>query len=163
MLDKERNFIRVFRSDSPMRPPGKVLWEGDGLKKTYSEMVRLNKERRPVPCYYVCSAKSARSKIVYKVFKSTPPKVWDQVSMHTAYNLAVESAKRLRGLEKARIANERKDRELARAAEKAYADIMLARLRRAGVVRKKVPKLTAKDLRYLEWLESRRELIEDAA
>lgn len=163
MLDKERDFIRVFRSDSPMRPAGKVLWEGNGLHRTYAAMVRLNKERRPVPCYYVCCARDARAKTIYKVFKSTHPKVWQQVSMHTAYGEAVESAKRLRGLEKERIAGERRARDVARSSEKAEAELMLARLRRAGVVRKKVPKLTAKDLRYLEWLESRRELIEDAA
>ncbi|MDW9478750.1 hypothetical protein GOB57_08535 [Sinorhizobium meliloti] len=163
MLDKERDFIRVFRSDSPMRPAGKVLWEGNGLHKTYAAMVRLNTERRPVPCYYVCCVRNDRGQAAYRVFKSSHPKVWERVSMHTVYREAVEGAKRLRRLEKTRIGEERRDKDSARAAARAENELLLARLRRAGVVRKRVPKLTAKDLRYLEWLESRRELIEDAA
>lgn len=163
LLDKERDFIRVFRSDSPMRPAGKVLWEGNGLHRTYAAMVRLNKERRPVPCYYVCCVRNERRRASYRVFKSTHPKVWEQVSMHTVYKEAVEAAKHQRGLEKTRLEEEKRTREVGRATAKAEDDALLARLRRAGVVRKKVPKLTAKDLRYLEWLEARRELIKDAA
>lgn len=163
LLDKERDFIRVFRSDSPMRPAGKVLWEGNGLHRTYAAMVRLNKERRPVPCYNVCSAMNERGRASYRVFKSTHPKVWEQLSMHTVYKEAVEAAKRHRVLEKTRLAEEKRVRDADRAEAKAENDALLARLRRAGVVRKKVPKLTAKDLRYLEWLEAKRELIKDAA
>lgn len=163
LLDKERDFIRVFRSDSPMRPVGKVLWEGNGLHRTYAAMVRLNKERRPVPCYYVCCARSERGRASYRVFKSTHPKVWEQVSMHTVYKEAVEAAKHHRSLEKTRLAEEKRVRDADRAAAKAENDALLTRLRRAGVVRKMVPKLTAKDLRYLEWLEAKRELIKDAA
>lgn len=163
LLDKERDFIRVFRSDSPMRPAGKVLWEGNGLHRTYAAMVRLNKERRPVPCYYVCCARNERGRAAYRVFKSTHPKVWEQVSMHTVYRDAVDAAKQHRGLEKTRMAEEKRVRDAKRAEAKAENDAILARLRRAGVVRKKVPKLTAKDLRYLAWLEAKRELIKDAA
>jgi hypothetical protein len=83
--------------------------------------------------------------------------------MHTVYKEAVASAKRHRGIEKAKFADEKNLRGAARATANAEKEDMLARLRRAGVVRKKVPKLTPKDLRYLEWLESRRDLIKDAA
>lgn len=163
ILDKDRDFIRVFRADSPMRPSGKTLWEGDGLRRTYDAMVRLNEARRPAICYYVCVARNTKGRATYRVFKSTHPKVWERVSMHTAYKAAVEDGKRLRGLEKERIVAATDARKAERAAAKAEKDAILARLRMAGVVRKKVPKLTAKDLRYLEWLEARRELIKDAA
>jgi hypothetical protein len=163
MLDKDRDFIRLFRADSPMRPSGKALWEGDGLRRTYDAMVRLNEARRPATCYYVCGARNAKGRATHRVFKSTHPKVWERLSIHTVYKAAVEDAKRLRGLEKERIAVEMEARKAERAAAKSEKDAILARLRMAGVVRKKVPKLTAKDLRYLEWLEARRELIKDAA
>ncbi|MBY3433149.1 hypothetical protein HFN89_03000 [Rhizobium laguerreae] len=163
ILDKDRDFIRVFRADSPMRPSGKALWEGDGLRRTYDAMVRLNEARRPAVCYYVCVARNAQGRATYRIFKTTHPKVWERASMHTVYKTAVEDAKRLRGLEKDRIGIETAARKAGRIAARTEKEATLARLRMAGVVRKKVPKLTAKDIRYLEWLEARRELIKDAA
>lgn len=163
MLDKERDFIRVFRSDSPMRPLGEPLWEGDGLRRTYSAMVRLNKERRPAPCYYVCSASGKKNLAVYRVFKSSHPKLWIQASMHTSFALAVAAARVLRNLQAQATKEQREAKRTERAARKAEDELILTRLRNAGVVRKKVPKLTAKDIRYLEWLENRKRLIKEAA
>lgn len=83
--------------------------------------------------------------------------------MHTVYRDAVDAAKRHRTIEMARLVDEKRIRDADRADIKAKNDALLARLRRAGVVRKKVPKLTAKDMRYLEWLEAKLELNKDAA
>jgi hypothetical protein len=163
ILDKDRDFIRVFRADCPMRPAWPALWEGNGLRRAYDAMVKLNKDRRPAVCYFVCSVRNASGAAVYRIFKSTHPLLWECISIQTPYKAAVEEAKRLRGLEKNRLTAARTEKRAEREAIRAENEVMLARLRRAHVVSKKVPKLTAKDIRYLEWLESRRELIEDVA
>lgn len=126
-------------------------------------MKKLNRERRPVICYFVCTEKSADGKESFRVFKSNHPKLWKSVSMHTTYRAAVEEAKRLRVLEKERRLEERRAKEARRVRDRSENEVMLARLRKVGVIRKRVPKLTAKDLRYLEWHEERRRLFEDVA
>lgn len=163
ILDKRLDFIRLFRADCPVRPEGKTLWEGDGLRRAYDAMKTLNERRRPVISYHVCNARTRKGTATYRVFKSTHPKVWECVSTHTSYRSAMDAAKLLRAAERNRLVEVRKQKADERAEKKREKDAMLARLRRVGVNTKTVPKLTAKDLRYLEWLESRNALFEDAA
>ena len=163
ILDRRLDFIRLFRADCPVRPEGKTLWEGDGLRRAYDAMKSLNERRRPVLCYYVCMARTPKGTATYRVFKSTHPKVWELVATHLAYRAAMDAAKVLRAAESGRLVSERRARAEERASRKAEKEAMLVRLRRAGVVTKTVPKLTAKDLRYLEWLEARPQIIKDAA
>ena len=138
ILDKVRGYIRIFRSDCPVRPAGKVLWEGDGLRKTYDAMKRLNKERRPVVIYYVFLERTNNR---IKVSK-TPSDNNSIISKHLAYKEAVTRAK-----------FERKKHE----------NIFLQRLEKVGVITNKIPKLTSKDLEYLKWFEKKNEIIQEAA
>jgi len=162
LLDKDRDFIRIFRADSPVRPAGRVLWEGNGLRRTYDAMIRLNRERRPAVLYHVCTAAKGKA-IVYRVFKSQTPKHWQTASSHTAYRDALSAARTLREAERARRAEARAAETADRARRKAEEGIMLERLRLAGVKAKRLPRLTEKDIRYLEWLEGRRRIMEEAA
>nr|WP_250808025.1 hypothetical protein [Neorhizobium tomejilense] len=163
ILDKKLDFIRLFRADCPVRPEGKTLWEGDGLRRAYDAMMELNSRRKPITCYHVCSAAGSKGKLTFKVFKSGHPKVWDRVSTHTAYKGAMEAARTLRREYKEKTAAARAIIVSDRAARRAENNAMLARLRKVGVTSKRVPKLTDKDLRYLAWIEAKRELFKDAA
>ncbi len=163
ILDKRLDYIRLFRADCPLRPEGKALWEGDGLKRAYEAMKSLNRRRKPVLCYFVCSSQKSSKFKKFRCFKSTHPKQWISVSTHTAYREAVEAAKRLREAERSRQDNLKAARKEKRHSDRLEKEAMLGRLRRVGVITKKVPKLTEKDRRYLEWIETRDAESEDAA
>ena len=149
MLDGDLDFIRLFRADSPMRPQGDPAWEGDGLRRAYDAMKRLNRERRPIVLYHACTSRAGRGLPACRVFRELPGGDWTLMSTHASLALARAAC---------RVA-----KEDARKAAVARDEATLKKLRRVGVDRKKVPRLTAKDIRYLEWMESRAELIQDAA
>jgi hypothetical protein len=149
VLDTGRDYVRIFRADSPARPAGAPFWEGDGLHRTYEAMKRINRERRPLECHHLCRDDGQGRKPLFRIFKELPGAGWKHVSTHATRTDAAEAKKRA----------EQRTKDLARSAEAA----LLRKLERVGVVRKKVPKLTAKDLRYLEWMDSRAELFKDAA
>lgn len=149
VLCRRRKHIRVFRSDCEVRPEGKVLWEGDGLRATYDAMKALNEQRRPVVSYILCHRLTKKGADTFRVFKSVQSDGWEKVSLHVSWKAAVE-AKATAALE---FAGRREEDDR----------IMLSRLRKAGVVARTVPKLTDKDRRYLDWMDARAELFEDAA
>lgn len=144
VLDKERDFIRVFRADCDMRPDGIVLWDGNGLTTAYEAMIRLNKERRPIELHHVCVLDGK-----LRVFRGQPKADWKSVSTHTSRADALEA---LRARQAAVVAgNAARSRKLA------------ARLRLAGVPEERlgvdertgnlVSKVTEKDMQYLRWFE----------
>ena len=162
ILDKERNFIRLFRSDCSVRPVGKVLWEGDGLRRTYDAMKRLNKERRLAIIYYVYEGKNKKNIKTIKVSKVSPKKK-EIISKHLNYKEAILAAKFLRKKEK-NIKIEKRDKILARRKKKQECEaILLKRLEKVGVFRKNVPNITPKDLQYLEWFEKKNKIIKEVA
>jgi hypothetical protein len=168
ILDRKLDYIRLFRADCPARPDGKPLWEGDGLRRAYDAMKELNARRKPVRLYHVCSIVVSGRKPTFRVFKSdhpktVPPKVWERISVHTEYRAAIGAVRLLRSEATERAARERQERRTRKEAAKAQDAAMMSRLRKVGVKSKRLPKLTEKDLRYLEWIEAKRQLFEDAA
>lgn len=138
VLDKELDFCRLFRTDSIDLPAGETLWSGNGLRRGYDAMIRLNKERRPVSLYHVCSSQSPRGRTVYGVVKGEPAGRWTSLSAFPDY---VTARKEMKALTAARDAAEAAEREKARAI-----------MRRVGILSKRIPKFTKTDLRYIDWL-----------
>lgn len=134
LLDRERDYIRLFRADCSARPDGRTLWEGDGLYRAYDAMKRLNRERRPAKVWHVCESVSDSPARVF----ASPPEGWRSVSVHTVFRDARAAAAEAR----ARKAEEKSRRTL---------DLM----RRGGYRGRKVPKLTKADKAYLAWLEKK--------
>lgn len=139
-LDPDLGFCRLFRTDSVEGAGLSALWSGLGLRAGYDAMIRLNKDRRPIDLFMVCSREGTRG-LAFRLFKTAPPdETWTMVASRTSHAEAKEC---LSGL-----VAERK------AAEAAARDRMLRALDRAGVRATRVPRLSAADRRYLEWLES---------
>lgn len=138
VFDRERGFCRLFRSDSIDMPLGEALWTGNGLRRGYDAMIRLNKERRPISLYHVCSSKSGRGRTVYRVVKGEPEGRWKSIACFFDYASAKRELKELTRL-----------RDEAEAAER---DRVKAIMARVGITTRRIPKFTDADLRYLEWL-----------
>lgn len=139
LLDVEKDFCRLFRSDSIDLPTGDILWSGDSLRHGYDAMIRLNKERRPVEVYSVCSTESKNGRKVFRICKGHPKQELDVLSIHSEYVLAREEIKKLT-----------KERDEL---EKAKREYCLAVMRRVGIESKRIPKWTPSDLKYIAWLE----------
>ena len=140
VLDKDRDFCRLFRSDSDEIPQGEVLWSGAGLRRGYDAMIRLNKERKPVEIYSVCSSVSKKGREVFKLIKGQAAKEVNVVSIHSEYKPAREEIKRLT-----------EKRNSLEEAEKAAAHAIM---KRVGINSKRIPKWTATDLQYIAWMKS---------
>ena len=139
VLDKDRDFCRLFRSNSEDVPAGEILWSGMGLRRGYDAMIRLNKERKPVEIYSVCSTKSKKGREVFKLIKGQPEKEIHVISIHAEYKPAREEIKRLT-----------EERNAVEEAEKAHARAIM---KRVGIHSKRIPKWTARDLEYIAWLK----------
>lgn len=140
VLDKDRDFCRLFRSDSDEIPSGEVLWTGTGLRRGYDAMIRLNKERKPVEIYSVCSSVSKKGREVYKLMKGQAAKEINVVSIHSEYKAARAEMHRLT--------------EARNALEEAAKKEAHAIMKRVGINSKRIPKWTAKDLQYISWMKS---------
>ena len=139
ILDKERDFCRRFRSDSEAAPTGEILWAGDKLRQGYEAMIRLNKERRPVDTYSVCSKKSKKGRDIFKLFKGSPEVGYATLSIHVDYKPARAEIKKLI--------------EARNTEEEAKRSFSFAVMDRVGIQSKRIPKWTAADLKYIEWLK----------
>lgn len=138
LLDKERDFCRLFRADAEEMPAGEVLWSGNGLRVGYDAMIRLNKERRPISAYSVCSAQSPRGRTVYRIVRGEPEGRWKALDQFFDFAAAKNAVKSL-----TKVRNE------AEAAEKEKAYRIM---RRVGIQSRRIPKFTETDRRYLAWL-----------
>lgn len=139
VLDKERDFCRLFRSDSLELPSSDVLWSGNGLRNGYNAMIRLNKERRPTNVYNVCSSESARGTAVYRIVRGEPEGRWKVVSFFFDFASARSAIKELT-----------RKRDEAKAAER---ERIAAIMRRVGISSRRIPRFTDADLRYVDWLK----------
>lgn len=138
VLDKERDFCRLFRTDCEDVPAGEVLWTGNGLRRGYDAMIRLNKERRPVHLYTLCKRLSAKGREAFRIVKGEPVAGWETVERYFDFPAAREAMK---ALVKAR--NE---------AETVAKERSFAIMRRVGITSKRIPKFTEADVRYIGWL-----------
>jgi hypothetical protein len=155
LLDKKLDYIRLFRADCPVRPSGRVLWEGDGLRNAYRAMKDLNSRRRPAIVYHVAE-KETTKKVAVRIFKKDLRKGWKTRSIQTSYAEAKEAARILREvLNSERLIKRAKVLE-DRSIKRQQNEVIMKRLAQVGVKGKRPPKLTDKDLRYLEWYESKK-------
>jgi len=138
VLDKDRDFCRLFRSDSAETPAGEVLWTGNGLRRGYDAMIRLNKERRPINSFVVCTRMSPKGRAAYRIVKGEPGTGWSEVERFYDFASARDAMK---ALVKARNEAEAAERERS-------FEIM----RRVGILSKRIPKFTDADMRYVGWL-----------
>jgi hypothetical protein len=138
VLDKELGFCRLFRDDSLDIPPGEILCTVQGLRRGYDAMMRLNRERRPIPFYHVCSKPRANGEFSYRVAK-TVAEGWTSMESHVDYSAAKKRLKEL--------SEERQRLREERLAETKYI------MSRTGIVSRGIPKFTDKDRRYVEWLK----------
>lgn len=140
VLDKDRDFCRLFRADSEAAPKGEILWSGNGLRAGYDAMIRLNKDRRPVKAYKVCEALSSRGRKVFRIVLGEPEGDWTPVSVHYEHAAARSALKALV-----------KERNAAEEAERAELERIM---KRVGLPpRRTRPKFTEADLRYIGWLK----------
>lgn len=139
MLDKDIGFCRLFRTDNELLPEGEVLWSGDNLRLGYDAMIRLNKDRRPINSYSVCSTASKTGRIVYRIVKGTPDakhlKVEDVFYDYAAARTCLSELTALRD-----------------AAEKKEKDRMRMVMKRVGITSNRIPKFTTTDQKYIDWL-----------
>mgnify|MGYP000857336267 CR=1 FL=1 len=137
VLDKELGFCRLFRDDSIDIPAGDVLCTVQGLRRGYDAMMRLNRERRPVPLYHLCSRPRARGDCSYRLMK-TVADGWTSLEIHVDFPTA-----------RARLKELSEEREHRKAEKVAEARAIMAR---TGLVSRKIPRFTSADLRYIAWL-----------
>lgn len=138
VLDKERDFCRLYRADCTDAPTGETLWSGNGLRRGYDAMIRLNKERRPTSSYNVCQRLSGKGRAAYRVVKGEPGTGWTTLETHFDFAAARDAMK---ALVKGRNKAEAEERERS-----------LTIMRRVGIASKRIPKFTDADLRYIGWL-----------
>jgi hypothetical protein len=148
ILDKELGFCRLFRDDSLDIPHGEILATVQGLRRGYDTMMRLNRERRPITFYHLCSKPRRNGDYSYRVAK-TVSDGWQSMETHVDYATAKTRMRELTE-ERERLRNER---------------IEEARMvmKRTGIITKKIPKFTDADLRYIAWLKETGRLVEQAA
>lgn len=139
ILDKDLDFCRLFRSNSEDAPLGEVLWSGNHLRQGYDAMIRLNKERRPIETYSVCSKQSKKGRIIYKLYKGRPDGDLTLITIHSEYKKARDEIKKLT--------------EARNAEEEAKKQFSFAVMDRVGIQSKRIPKWTAADLQYISWLK----------
>lgn len=138
VLDRERDYCRLFRSDTAVVPQGEVLWSGNGLRAGYDAMIRLNRERRPVKSYSVCRSLSASGRTIYRIVLGVPGEAWTPLSVHYEHAAAKSAMKAL--------VRERNAREEAERAE-------MERIReRVGIPHRRKLRFTDADWRYIGWL-----------
>jgi hypothetical protein len=138
VLDKELGFCRLFRDDSTDIPAGEILATVQGLRRGYDAMMRLNRERRPITFYHVCSKPRANGEFSYRVAK-TISDGWSSMETHMEYAVAKT---RLREL-----SEERQRQRTERIAEARYI------MERTGIIARNIPKFTETDRRYVAWLK----------
>jgi hypothetical protein len=138
VLDKELGFCRLFRDDSLDIPDGEILCTVQGLRRGYDAMMRLNRERRPITFYHVCSKPRLNGEYSYRVAK-TVADGWSSIETHIDYAAAKKKLKEL-SEERQRVRDERIAEERS---------IMA----RTGIVSRKIPKFTDSDRRYIAWLK----------
>ncbi|NTF17562.1 hypothetical protein G6L37_04065 [Agrobacterium rubi] len=148
VLDKELGFCRLFRDDSSDIPPGEILCTVHGLRRGYDAMMRLNRERRPIPLYHLCSKPRASGESSYRVMK-TVVDGWTSIEIHMTFAPARE---RLKELSEAR---ERRKADKIAEARKIMA--------RTGISSRKIPKFTTADQQYVAWLKETGRFDEQAA
>lgn len=142
-LDPRQEFCRLFRADSVEAVGLTPLWTGGGLRAGYDAMIRLNKDRRPTDLFLVCRRQGTKGRASFRLYRTAPPADggWDVLSSHPTHADARK--------EVSRLVAERSD------AEAAERDRILRTLERLGVRATRMPRLTAADRRYLDWLEAR--------
>lgn len=138
VLDKDLGFCRLFRIDSPDIPPGDILCTVKGLRRGYDAMMRLNRERRPIPLYHLCSKARPRGDFSYRVTR-TITEGWTSIETHVDFKTA-----------KARLKELSEERERLKAERIAEARAIMAR---TGMVSRKIPKFTPADRKYVAWLK----------
>lgn len=138
ILDKELGFCRLFREDSPDIPSGEILCSVRGLRRGYDAMMRLNRERRPIVTYHICSRVGAKKHSSYRVMK-TVKDGWQSIETYVDYQTARTRLKELA-----------EQRRQAQSAEKAALREIMTR---TGMTGRRLPKMTAADIRYIEWLK----------
>ncbi len=138
VLDKELGFCRLFRDDSIDIPPGEILCTVQGLRRGYDAMMRLNRERRPIAFYHVCSKPRSNGEFSYRIAK-TVGEGWTSMEAHVDYAAAKKRLKEL--------SEEREQRRAERLAEARHI------MSRTGIVSRNIPKFTEADRRYVEWLK----------
>jgi hypothetical protein len=138
VLDKELGFCRLFRDDSTDIPAGEILCTVQGLRRGYDAMMRLNRERRPIDFYHVCSKPRPKGEFSYRVAK-TVAEGWSSLEVHVDYAAAKNRLKEL--------SEERQRIRAERLAEARYI------MSRTGIVSRNIPKFTEADRKYVAWLK----------
>jgi hypothetical protein len=138
VLDKDLGFCRLFREDSLDVPPGDILSTVKGLRRGYDAMMRLNRERRPIPLYHLCSRPLSGGEFSYRIMK-TLTEGWVSTETHVDFKSA-----------KARLKELTEARSRLRAEKAAEARAVMDR---TGIVSRRIPKFTDADRRYVEWLK----------
>src|SRR5688572_27517827 len=115
VLDKDLGFCRLFRDDSIDIPAGDILCTVQGLRRGYDAMMRLNRERRPIPRYHLCSKPRSRGDVSYRIMK-TVGDGWASMETHVDFAAA-----------RARLKELSDERELRKAEKVAEARAIMAR------------------------------------
>lgn len=96
VLDKEIGWCRLFRVGSDNCPTGaKPLWEGYNLEIGYEEMKLHNRERKPVPSYFISERANENGKMIFRIFKESPTSPWLEKELLHDYEKAKSRVKEL--------------------------------------------------------------------
>jgi hypothetical protein len=101
-------------------------------------MMRLNRERRPIDFYHVCSKPRPKGEFSYRIAK-TVAEGWSSLEVHVDYAAAKNRLKEL--------SEERQRIRAERLAEARYI------MSRTGIVSRNIPKFTEADRKYVAWLK----------
>lgn len=139
LKDDHLGWSKLYRSDSDALPPGEILWKGNSLLAGYDAMKTINTQNREIVRYHLCTSISAAGREIFRIYKDLPEKPWALIKTHATYPAA-----------KAQLNDMRVARDVR---EKEELEKKLSILRRVHYEGKKVPKLTATEWKYLEWLK----------
>jgi hypothetical protein len=162
VLDKDLGFCRLFRDDSIDIPAGEVLCTVQGLRRGYDAMMRLNRERRVIDFYHLCSRTGAKGDPSYRIMK-TVAEGWSSMETHVDFKLAKAHLKGLldeRARQRAERARIREEAARERRERDAEAREIMAR---TGIGTKRIPRFTENDLRYVAWLKETGRFVKQAA
>lgn len=145
--DDHLGWYKLYRTDSDTVPPGEVLWQGDSLKVGYDKMKSINNTHRKIIIYSVASSISETGRKIFRIYKETPQAPWTVVKTHMKYDAAKEHLKELKAA---------RDAE-----EEATFERKMSILGRVHYTGKRLPKLTATDWKYLDYLRQSDRLTEE--
>jgi hypothetical protein len=102
-------------------------------------MKSINKRHRKIVLYHLAKSLSDTGREIFRIFKQAPQSPWTTVKIHKEFDAAKNHMKTLIG---ARNAVEERD-----------FNRKMSLLRRVNVESKRIPRLSATDWKYLEWMK----------